>query len=241
MNKVSTFAQVQRALRAVRDPKAAVILRRFFKTGKGEYGEGDVFWGIKVPVQRRIARTFRDLPILEVETLLQSPVHEHRLTALFILVDQFQRAEEREQRAIYELYLRNTRFVNNWDLVDSSAPQIVGTYLLTRSRAVLYRFARSKNLWKKRIAILSTQTLIRNHDYRDTFAISQILLHDPHDLIHKAVGWMLREVGNRDRAVEETFLQKHARAMPRTMLRYAVEKFSPKLRVRYLAIQKISR
>jgi len=224
----------RRALKKVANPTKAQFAQRFFKTGKGEYAEGDRFLGITVPSVRAIAVQFRELPRGEVAKLLRSPWHEERLLALVLLVCQFERGGPEVQEKIYRLYLRSSRYINNWDLVDSSAPQIVGRYLEKRSRAVLYRMARSRNLWERRIAILATFHFIRREEFAPTLKIAKILLKDDHDLIHKAVGWMLREVGKRDQAVEEKFLRLHAANMPRTMLRYAIEKFPPALRKHYL-------
>lgn len=226
--------QVQKELTLVADPTKAQIAMRFFKTGKGEYGEGDQFLGVIVPEQRKIAKTYKELPLKEIDLLLQSRIHEHRLTALLILVDQFKRANEMHKKQIFDFYIKRTSHINNWDLVDSSAPHIVGIYLLDKPRELLYTFARSRSLWKKRIAIISTLAFIRNGDYNDTFALAELLLHDTHDLIHKAVGWMLREVGKKDRNAEEQFLKKHYTTMPRTMLRYAIEHFDKKKRDFYL-------
>jgi len=226
---------VKRALRKVANPTKARFAQRFFKTGKGEYAEGDRFLGITVPSVRAIAAGFRELPLAEVTMLLRSPWHEERLLALVLLVYQFERGGPAVQEKIYRLYLRSSRYINNWDLVDSSAPQIVGRYLEKRSRAVLYRLALSRNLWERRIAILATFHFIRRQEFGPTLKIAKTLLTDEHDLIHKAVGWMLREVGKRDQAVEESFLRQYSKVMPRTMLRYAIEKFPPRLRKHYLA------
>ncbi len=203
----------------------AVNLQRFFKTGKGEYGEGDIFYGIKVPLQRAIAKKHRDLSLSELQELLNSPVHEERLVSLFILVDQYGKGDEKMKEKIFNFYLKNTLKINNWDLVDLSAPKIVGAHLVNRDKSILFKLAGSSNLWEKRIAILSTMFFIKNLHFETTFKISEILLKDKHDLIHKGVGWMLREVGNKDVAEEEKFLKKYYRQMPRTMLRYAIEKF----------------
>lgn len=208
---------------------------RFFKTEKGQYGAGDVFWGVAVPVTRTLAKQFADLELSECLKLLKSKIHEQRLLALFILIHQFKRAEPLKHRKIYSLYMQNLRYVNNWDLVDASAHLIAGAYLENQSRAVLYKLARSKGLWDKRVAIIATFHFIRRHDFTDTLKISKILLEDQHDLIHKAVGWMLREVGNRDKRAEEVFLKQHYKKMPRTMLRYAIEKFPIAQRKKYLA------
>lgn len=234
---MATLSDIKRELLKHSSVKDAETAKWFFKTGKGEYGDGDRFLGVKVPVQREISRKYhRDFSLSDTLKLLRSPFHEHRLTALFILVLKFQYGGVADRRKIYGEYIKHRAFINNWDLVDSSAPHIVGAHLLNqpRRRSVLYRFARSKKLWDKRVAILATQTFIRNNQFEDTLKIAEILLHDSHDLIHKAVGWMLREVGSRDQRVEENFLQRNAAAMPRTMLRYAIEKFSEPMRSKYL-------
>lgn len=214
---------IKQDLKKLADPKRAKSSQGFFKTGPGEYGQGDIFWGIRVPEQREVAKKYKDLPLKEVEKLLQDKVHEVRLTALFILRYQFKTNPDE----VYKIYMRNAKKCNNWDLVDSSAPYISGPYLLDKDRKVLYKFAKSKNLWEKRIAIISTFAFIRENDFGDALKLAEILLNDEHDLMHKAIGWMLREVGNRNLAVEEKFLKKHYQKMPRTMLRYAIEKFSP--------------
>lgn len=210
--------------------KKAISSAWFFKTGEGEYGEHDRFLGVTVPEQRAIAKKFRDMTLSEVLQLLRSPFHEERLTSLFILVDLFRRSNEKDRERIFRAYLKNTQYVNNWDLVDSSAPHIVGTFLLHRSRAILSQLIRSNNIWKRRIGILATQTFVRNGETKDTFALAEQLLGDTHDLLHKAVGWMLREAGQKDLKALRTFLQKHAHRMPRTMLRYAIEKLPKKER-----------
>ncbi len=219
------LADLKSDLQALADPEKAALLSRFFKTGKGEYGEGDVFLGIMVPGQRKIAKRYAGLPLRDIDKLLSSKIHERRLVSLLILVDKYKKADPEGKREIADLYLANTRRINNWDLVDLSAPHILGDYFLDKERSVLYRLARSKNLWERRISILSTFTFIRNNDFGDAFRIAEMLLGDEHDLIHKAVGWMLREVGKRDLQTEEDFLRKHYRRMPRTMLRYAIERF----------------
>jgi 3-methyladenine DNA glycosylase AlkD len=228
------LARLRREMRALSNAERAAVSRRYFKTGPGEYGEGDRFLGLTVPAQHKLARAYRDLARADVLRLLRSPIHEHRLTALLILVSQFERGTESERQEIHALYLENTRFVNNWDLVDASAPPLVGKHLLQRKRALLDRLARSPLLWERRIAILATLTFIRNDEYDDTLRIVEHLLADEHDLLHKAVGWMLREVAHRDRALVERFLDRHVGAMPRTMLRYAIEKFPERRRQRYL-------
>ncbi len=228
--------RVVESLNKLREPKKAKILTRFFKTGPGEYGEGDVFLGLTVPQQRQIALKFAQLPLGELQQLLKSRVHEHRLVALLILVIQFQKSDGEQRERIVSLYLKNTKRINNWDLVDLSAPKILGAWLLDKKRDVLFLLARSENLWEKRISILSTFEFIKNDQCEDTLKIAELLLIDRHDLIHKAVGWMLREIGKRDQRTEEEFLKKHASQMPRTMLRYAIEKFDEKTRRFYLGL-----
>lgn len=232
-----TAITIKKELGKLASLKQAQVLQRFFKTSPGEYGEGDIFLGIKVPVQRQVVKKYyKDLSLSEIHKLLRTKVHEYRLVALLILVAKFnvENISAAEKKKIYDLYLKNTAYVNNWDLVDLSAPNIVGVYLLDKPRAVLYKLVKSKDLWERRIAILATFTFIRNNDFKDTLRIAKILLQDEHDLIHKAVGWMLREVGKRDQETEEKFLRKHYRAMPRTMLRYAIEKFEEAKRLAYL-------
>ena len=232
---VDNAADVIRDLRKLGTPAKAKSSAWFFKTGPGQYGHGDIFIGVTVPEQRRIVSKYKDLPLSEVAVLLKSEVHECRLTGLLILVHQFTRSNERERERIVKMYLRYRARVNNWDLVDLSAPNILGTYLLTHDRTILYTFARSKQLWERRIAIVATFALIRAGEYDDTLRMAELLLADTHDLIHKAVGWMLREVGKRSVSTEEKFLDIHAAHLPRTMLRYAIEKFPEHRRRAYLA------
>ena len=227
---------VRRDVRKVARAERAEINKWFFKTGPGEYGAGDRFLGVTVPQLRTLARNYADLPLTEAVRLLRSPWHEERLLALFILVGQFTRGDAPARQAIHQAYLRNTKSINNWDLVDSSAAQIVGAHLETRDRRLLRRLARSKSLWERRIAMIATYHYIRQGDFTDALAIAALLRRDEHDLIHKAVGWMLREIGKRDRTAEERFLRAHARTMPRTMLRYAIEKFPEPLRRKYLSM-----
>jgi 3-methyladenine DNA glycosylase AlkD len=232
---MSKLSDAKRDLQKYRDPEKAAFLKRFFKTGKGDYAEGDNFLGIVVPKTREIAKRHQDMALTEAEKLLRSPYHEERLMALFILDHKFVTGTLAEQSKIVKIYLMSAaKYINNWDLVDLSARDILGRYLSDRPRKILYKLARSKNLWEKRIAIIATYHFIRNEDYFDALKISEILLGDKHDLIHKAVGWMLREIGNRDRTVEVKFLDKYATRMPRTMLRYAIEKFPEPLRLKYL-------
>jgi len=217
------------------DVRHAAALQRFFKTAPGEYGAGDRFLGIRLPVLHRLAHDYQQLPRREVSALLGSPWHEERLLALLILVRQYARGDTRTRNAIFRLYLRHTARINNWDLVDCSAAQIVGAHLQEGDRRVLRELARSKLVWRRRIAVIATGHYIRRGEFRDTLTIARMLLDDHHDLVHKAVGWMLREVGKRDRPTEEAFLRRHARRMPRTMLRYAIERFPEKVRQAYLA------
>lgn len=219
---------------ALADPKIAEHSQRFFKTGKGEYGEGDLFLGIRVPKLRELVRKHIEVTVEEAAELLQSKYHEARLLALLILVARFQQGGEERKKEIYEIYLNNTRQINNWDLVDSSADKIVGNYLLNRERGPLQKLAKSTDLWERRIAMIATFAFIRANDFDDALMISKQLINDPEDLIHKAVGWMLREVGKRDQQREERYLKKSYRQMPRTMLRYAIERFPEKLRKSYL-------
>lgn len=236
------FKQLQKDFLKMKNPAKAKILARFFKTGKGEYGYGDVFLGIMVPQQRLLAKKYSQLPLGDIQKLLSSKIHEHRLTALFILINQYQeikkykneKIKKRKLKTIFDFYLKNTRNINNWDLIDLSAPSIIGHYLLTRDRKILHKLAKSKSLWERRIAILASFYFIRSGEFDDTLKIAEILLNDKHDLIHKAVGWMLREVGKRNQAAEEKFLKKYYKKMPRTMLRYAIEKFDAKKRQFYL-------
>ncbi len=228
------LSEIKKELRKQGDPQKARILQRFFKTGPGEYAEGDQFLGITVPVMRALSIRYAALSLTDATKLLHSRIHESRLLALLILIRQFQRADKKEQAVIYRLYLKHTRFINNWDLVDASAKHIVGAFLYKRDRNILTRLARSRLLWERRIGIIATFYFIERHQFQDTFRIAKILLKDPHDLIHKAVGWMLRETGKRNLAEEEKFLKKYYRQMPRTALRYAIERFPESMRLSYL-------
>lgn len=231
----SVIDNVRKDLRVMADPVKAKILQGFFKTGPGQYGEGDLFLGITVPQSRQVARKFRWLPLQDVKTVLYSGVHEERLVALLILVQKYcSSASDREKEEVVRFYIENLKQVNNWDLVDLSAPSILGAYLKDGDRALLYNLTRSDSVWERRIAIVATLYFIRNNEFSDTLKIVAMLLQDGHDLIHKAAGWMLREVGKRDAAVEEAFLEKHYRAMPRTMLCYAIERLPEKKRRRYM-------
>ena len=227
-------AEIQQKLAALGDPRIAAGSRRFFKTGLGEYGEGDLFRGIRVPVLRRFSRDYKSVTRFEAERLLRSPFHEDRLLALLLLVRLFSRGDDVAREKIYRLYLKNTRFINNWDLVDSSAEHIVGAFLWGKGHAQLAHLAESGVLWKRRIAIMATFHFIKRGEFDRTLVIARKLLSDREDLIHKAVGWMLREVGKRDPQAEERFLRDHYKRMPRVMLRYAIEKFPEEKRRQYL-------
>ena len=229
-----SLKSLRKSLREIADPETAEHSMGFFKTGKGEYGEGDKFLGIRVPAIRQQAKKYRNIELSELKKLLQSSYHEERLCALIMLVDKFSQGTEEDRADIVNFYLSSIKYINNWDLVDSSAHYIVGVYLENRSRYVLYKMAESTDLWERRIAIMSTFHLIKKNMFKDTLNISEVLLKDKEDLIHKAVGWMLREIGKRDISAERHFLDKHYRDMPRTMLRYAIEKFQETERQNYL-------
>ncbi|MGH9923076.1 MAG: DNA alkylation repair protein [Nitrososphaerales archaeon] len=227
---------MKKALKQLSSPEKEKIYSRFFKTGKGQYGEGDVFLGITVPEQRKVARKYQHLKLSEIQELLSSRIHEHRLTALFILIHRYNRSDSENKKRIFDFYLKNIRSVNNWDLVDLSAYMILGDYIFDKlnHRKILCRFARSRNLWERRISIIATFAFIRKNRFEETLEISKLLLKDDHDLIHKAIGWMLREVGKRNIKAEERFLKENYRNMPRTMLRYAIERFPKEKRAYYL-------
>ena len=231
---VASAHEVVERLRALGDPARAKASQWYFKTGPGEYGEGDLFVGIPVPMLRKLAREYGSLPLTETIALLRSEIHEARLLALLVQVQAYNGADEAVREQIFRLYLENTRFINNWDLVDSSAPYIVGPHLSGRNKGILRALAASPLLWERRIAVLATFCYIKEGDFSESLLIAGLLLRDPEDLIHKAVGWMLREIGKRDQAAEEEFLKCHYMDMPRTMLRYAVERFPTGLRRRYL-------
>ncbi len=233
MNKLTANLALK-DLASKKDLERAVNLSRFFKTGKGQYGEGDVFYGLTVPLTRSFVAKYKSLDFTEITKLLNSKVHEARFLALEILVEQFNKGDEKTKKNVYNFYLKSTKRVNNWDLVDTSAPYIVGKYLHNKPYGVLTKLAKSKNLWEKRIAIVATAYLIGKDFYKPTLEISEILLKDEHDLIHKAVGWMLREVGKRDLSVLKRFLNAHLLVLPRTTLRYAIERFPEAERKRYL-------
>lgn len=222
---------VKKELEKHASKEKAAASQRFFKTGKGQYGEGDKFIGVTVPEQRTVSKAFKELPLTEIKKLLSSPVHEHRLTALIILVNQYPNNKD----GTYSFYLENRKHINNWDLVDCSAPNIVGTHLLNNDKSTLYKLASSENLWERRIAIVSTLTFIRNKQFDDTIEISKLYLDDEHDLIHKATGWMLREMGKQDEKELLKFLDKHHKEMPRTMLRYSIERLSQEHKKKFMS------
>ena len=226
---------LEKEMESLADPLKAKILMRFFKTGKGQYGEGDIFIGIQVPLLRGLAKKYFDLEYEDALKLIKSPVHEKRMLALFILTLKFEKGDNKTKETIFNDYIKNTRYINNWDLVDLSAYNIAGSFLLDKNKDILYKLAHSSNLWERRISIISTFNFIKNNRSEDILKIAEILLNDKHDLIHKAVGWMLRETGKRisvDLLVE--FLNKNYKIMPRTMLRYAIEKLPENLRQDYL-------
>ncbi|MDR2621773.1 MAG: DNA alkylation repair protein [Dysgonamonadaceae bacterium] len=212
-------------LLSVANPEKAQFLQKFFKTGPGQYAEGDVFLGIVVPLTRSIAKAFRQTPLPELHKLQTNQYHEARLCALLILTERCKKADEKEREDLYHFYLQHTDYINNWDLVDLSCPRIVGEYLLNKDRSILYHLAGNPHLWEQRIAIVSTLTFIRKGEFRDTFALAEKLIHHPHDLIHKASGWMLRETGKKNREALTDFLENYAILLPRTTLRYAIEHY----------------
>lgn len=230
-----TLAAVRAEMRRLASPEQADVARRFFKTGLGDYGEGDVFLGLKAPQIRALVRSCDPLPEPDMLSLVRSKIHEERMLGLYCLVRRFERGDEKAKKRIFDLYLTHTQWINNWDLVDTSAPHIVGAWLLDKDRRILRKLAKSKSLWERRMAVLATQAFIRAGQFADTIEIVHALLDDDHDLMHKACGWMLREIGNRDQAALESFLTRHVKQMPRTMLRYAIEKLPEKKRRAWLA------
>jgi 3-methyladenine DNA glycosylase AlkD len=226
--------EIRARLQRLGTKKRAQVSQSFFKTGPGEYGAGDIFLGVTVPELRKLALEYQAITLAETVRLLQSPIHEERLLALLLLVRSCARGDKDTKKRIYELYLQNTRYVNNWDLVDASAEHIVGAFLMERSKKPLYDLAKSKDLWERRIAIMATFHFIKSNEFAETLKIAGMLLSDKEDLIHKAVGWMLREIGKRHIQIEERFLREHYTKMPRTMLRYAIERFPEAKRQRYL-------
>ncbi len=230
----ATATEISAILRSISDRSMAEHSQRFFKTGKGQYGEGDKFLGIRVPKIRQQVKNFKSVAVSEILILLKSSFHEERLFALLALIEKYSKGDDAIRKQIYKFYLEHIEYINNWDLVDSSASQIAGRHLYAKDRQQLYVLSKSDNIWARRIAIIATFYFIKQNDFTDTIRIAAILINDKHDLIHKAVGWMLREVGKRDIAVEEQFLQKRYKDMPRTMLRYAIEKFDKESRQAYL-------
>lgn len=226
--------KIQSRLRKLGNPEISEHSLRFFRTGKGEYGEGDRFLGIRVPVLRAHVKLFRDISLKQIQKLLKSPYHEERLLSLFLLVEKFKKTDVDGKTAVYDLYMKSTEYINNWDLVDSSAPDIVGAYLMDRNKLPIHNLAKSKVIWERRIAMISTFYMIKRNQFEAALKVADILKNDTEDLIHKAVGWMLREIGKRDMALEKIFLSKHYKNMPRTMLRYAIEKFPNEDRKKYL-------
>ena len=231
---MNSLDNLKNELSQLANSKTKKTLEYFFKTGPGEYAEGDIFLGITVPEIRKTAKDYYSLSFHDIKKLFLSKIHEHRFIALVILRENFKKGDKKSKKEIFDFYLANINNINNWDLVDVSAPKIIGAYLNDRDRKILYKLARSKNIWERRIAIVSTFTFIRNNDFFDTLTISELLLNDSEDLLHKACGWMLRELGKRDEKVLKQFLDKFGNKMPRTMLRYAIEKFSKIERKKYL-------
>ena len=222
-------------IRALANKEIAQHSLRFFKTDKGEYGHGDLFLGVRAPKIRLIAKKHIDISITDMKTLIQSKYHEERFLGLIILVNKYAKTKDKKNRnQLYKIYVSSFKYINNWNLVDVTCPHVTGKHLIDKDRTILYKWAKSEDLWTKRIAMVSTFSFIRKNDLEDTFKIAEILLHDEHDLIHKAVGWMLREAGKRDIKKEETFLKKYYKTMPRTMLRYSIEKFPESKRQKYL-------
>lgn len=225
----------QKEIRQLADDTIAEHSLRFFKTAKGEYGHGDLFLGIRVPVLRKLAKKYKNLSLRDTKTCIKSKYHEERLFGLLVLMNAFEASGDEEERGrLYDIYVKHFKYINNWDLVDVTAPRMVGQYLINKERGILYQWAKSKDLWARRIAIVSTHWFIRKGDLRDVFCLAKILLNDKQDLIHKAVGWMLREAGKKDSARMERFLKRHYKEMPRTMLRYTIEKIPEKRRQSYL-------
>lgn len=226
--------ELQKEILKLKNPLKANLLSRYFKTGKGEYGEGDVFLGLTVPQLRDIAKKYSHLKLNNIKNLLKSKFHEFRMTGVFILTYKYKKADIEIKKQIFNFYIRNKKGINNWDLIDLSSPNIVGDYLKDKDKSILYKLLKSENIWDKRIAVLATFGFIKIKNYKDSLKIAEILLNDKHDLIHKAVGWMLREIGKQDIKTEELFLKKYYKKMPRTMLRYAIEKFPQSKRNFYM-------
>jgi 3-methyladenine DNA glycosylase AlkD len=230
-----TAPEIIKLLMKLADPERAEHSARYFKTGQGEYGEGDRFLGIRVPAIRAQVKKCEAVSLADIQKLLRSDFHEVRLFSLLSLVRKFAKGDDKQKAAIYDIYLKNTHYINNWDLVDSSASQIVGGYLEARDKKILYKLAKSGSIWERRIAVISTFQFIRSDQFDDALKLARQLLNDEEGLIHKAVGWMLREIGNRNAVVEKDFLQMHYKTMPRMILRYAIEKFPEQERRKYLS------
>jgi len=236
MNKLN---EIKQKLDSLADPSNQQQIQRFFKTGKGDYAEGDIFLGIRTPMLRKLAAQYQDLSLNDAEQLLQSPIHEHRSLALMLWVTQFPKANKAQQQRLFERYLQNTKFINNWDLVDISAPTLVGQYLLEKEREILYKLVASESLWERRIAVVATLTFIRHQQFEDILKFAKLLLNEPHDLIHKAVGWMLREAGKQNLSVLKAFIDEYDTQLPRTTLRYAIEHFDEEQRQFHLKRKKV--
>ncbi|MFH1505895.1 MAG: DNA alkylation repair protein [archaeon] len=228
------LSKLKSEMKKLASPEKAKAYQWFFKTGKGQYGEGDQFIGLTMPEIRVFAKKYLDLSLKDTVTLLHSKIHEHRMTALVILTMKFEKADEKGKKEIYDFYLKNTEYINNWDLVDVTVHKIVGEFLVDKDRKILYKLAKSKDLWERRISMIACFAFLRRNDFKDALKIAEILVYDKHDLIHKAVGWMLREIGKKDQPTEEKFLKKHHKVMPRTMLRYSIERFDEKKRKFYM-------
>lgn len=235
MSKKLTARNVEKSLRSVSTPERAKANEWFFKTGKGQYGYGDKFIGVSVPNQRAIVKQFRDLDLSELKILLHSPFHECRLTSLFILVHQYEQGDSKTKATLTKFYLSNLKYVNNWDLVDSSAHKILGEELINKNREILYKLAKSESMWSRRVAIISTFTFLKDNDFKDALKLAEIYLDDDQDLMHKATGWTLREIGKKSRPTLLKFLDKHHKKMPRTALRYSIEHLSLDLKKKYMA------
>jgi 3-methyladenine DNA glycosylase AlkD len=227
-----SLRKLKNTLKTLANPAKRDLHQRFFKTGPGQYGEGDQFLGITVPELRKLAKQHKTLPLSDLRTLLKSTLHEERMIALYILIIQYEKTDNK--KLIFDFYIKHRKGINNWDLIDTSTPNIMGDYLLEKDKTLLYKWAKSGTLWERRMSIMATFTFIKNRKFEDALAIADILLNDSHDLIHKAVGWMLREIGNRDLPTEEKFLKPRYKSMPRTMLRYSIEKFPGPKRKAYL-------
>jgi len=232
---MNSLQAIKQELQALADPQTAQHSQRFFKTGKGEYGEGDIFLGIRVPVIRQLAKKHQQLPLDKIESLLHSNFHEQRLLALIMMVNLYKKSDTSTQQQIFNSYINNVQYINNWDLIDTTTPHIIGAYLFDKNRQILFDYAKSDNLWQRRIAVLACFYFIQLEDFSDFIKIAEMLVDDQQDLIHKAVGWMLREAAKRQLSITMNFLDQYAASMPRTMLRYALERFPADLKKEYMA------